>query len=133
MSTVKKIAVYFARKEFCQKAVNERADLGVFKEKTSFPVKIGVVLVFFSYIIGLPAVFALGALAAALKKPLIFFIGGPVIYGISTIIFIIGGYLAGTKYIKAFFRWSVRIILVKIIGGEAEIKACLNEDEFGSI
>jgi ABC-type spermidine/putrescine transport system permease subunit II len=120
LSIVKKIALYFARKEFCRKAINERADLNVFKEKKSFSVKIGIVLVFFSYIIGLPAVVAMGALAAALKNPLVFLIGGPLIYGISTFIFILGGYLAGTKYIKAFFRWSTRIILEKILGDEAK-------------
>jgi ABC-type spermidine/putrescine transport system permease subunit II len=126
LSIIKEIALHFARKEFCRKAINERADLSVFKEKSSFSVKIGIILVFFSYIIGLPAVFAIGALAAALKKPLIFLIGGPLIYSISTLIFILGGYLAGTKYIKAFFRWSVRIILEKILGDEAKKQASLN-------
>jgi len=130
LSISRKAALYFARKEYCRKTIVEKADLSAFREKLTFTVKIGIVLVFFSYIIGLPAVAAMGALAAIFKEPMIFVIGGPVIYGISTIIFILGIHLAGKKYIKVFFRWSVRTVLEKILGNEInKIHEVVNEQK----
>lgn len=130
MGIFRKAALHLARKEYCRKAIAEQADLGIFKEKLTFTIKIGIVLIFFSYIIGLPAVAAMGALAAVFKEPLIFVIGGPVIYSISTIIFILGIHLAGTKYIKVFVRWSVRTVLEKILGDEInKIHEVVNEQK----
>jgi len=126
----RKAALHLAGKEYCRKSIAEHADLSAFKEKLTFSVKTGIVLISCSYIIGLPAVFALGALAAVFKEPLILIVGGPVIYSISTIIFILGIHLAGTKYIKVFFRWSVRTILEKILGDEIyKIHEVVNEQK----
>jgi len=46
-----------------------------------------MILIAFSYVIGLPAVVALGVIAVKLDEPLIGIIGGPLIYGVSTLIF----------------------------------------------
>mgnify|MGYP001769207399 CR=1 FL=1 len=82
---------------------------------------IGLILIGFSYIIGLPAVIALGVLAVWVKKPLVAVIGGPLIYAISTIIFFIGIKLAGKKYFQVFFRWVVRVVLEKILGDDVRM------------
>lgn len=82
---------------------------------------IGLILIGFSYIIGLPAVIALGILAVWVKKPLVAVVGGPLIYAISTIIFFIGVRLAGKKYFQVFFRWVVRVILEKILGDDVRL------------
>ncbi len=116
MSIVKKIALYIARKEFCRKAITEHADLSVFQERLSARTYVGIFLVAFSYVIGLPAVPVLGMIASWLNRPLIGFIGIPVTYGISWLTFMFGMYLAGTKYINALSSWITRVILEKMLG-----------------
>ena len=120
MSIIKKTALYFARKEFCRAAIHEHADLSVFEEKLTAGVITGLVLIAVSYPIGLPAVFVVGGIAAWLEKPMIGFIGIPLTYGISWLLFILGMYLAGPKYGKALSSWAVRVILEKILGDEAK-------------
>lgn len=120
MNIIKKPALYFAQKEYCRKAISEHADLSVFKEKLSARTYVGIFLIAFSYIIGLPAVPVLGMIAAWLNKPLIGFIGIPVTYGISWMTFMFGVYLAGTKYINALSGWITRVILEKILGDEVK-------------
>lgn len=118
MSIIKKAALYFARKEFCRNAINEHADLSVFKEELTATVIIGLVLIFFSYLLGIPAVFIVGGIAAWLKSPMFGVVGIPLIYGISWLLLMLGIYLAGPKYGKALSRWAVRIVLEKILGDE---------------
>jgi hypothetical protein len=134
LNIVKKIARYFAAKNFCQTAIAEKADLSfLIKEKLTPAVRTGIILIVFSYIIGLPAVIALGAFAVWWKEPLIGIIGIPLIYGISTVIFIIGIRMAGKKYVKGFARWLTRIILEKILGEEAQtFSARCSEDGPGN-
>ena len=120
MSIIKKIALYFARKEFCRTAINEHADLSIFKEKLTASVIAGLILITVSYLIGLPAVFIVGGISAWLKNPTFGVIGIPLIYGLSWLLLMLGLYLAGPKYGNAFGHWIVRIILEKIIGDEAK-------------
>lgn len=82
---------------------------------------IGLILIAFSYVIGLPAVILLGVLAVWVKKPLVAVIGGPLIYAISTIIFLVGIKLAGKKYFQVFFRWIMRVVLEKILGEDIRL------------
>ena len=118
MSIIKKTALYFARKEFCRTAINEHADLSIFKEKLSATVIAGLILITISYLIGIPAVFIIGGIAAWLKDPTFGVIGIPLIYGFSWLLLMLGLYLAGPKYGKAFSRWTVRVMLEKILGDE---------------
>ena len=120
MHILKKPAHYFARKRFCRTAIDEHADLSVFKEKLTMSIVIGIVLIALSYAIGLPTVVAFGTIAASMNKPLIGIIGGALIYGISTLMFFMGIKMAGTKYFVALNRWLARIILEKILGDEAK-------------
>jgi hypothetical protein len=120
LNIIKKTALYFAQKEFCRAAINEHADLSVFKEKLSATVITGLVLITISYFIGIPAVFLIGGIAAWLKNPTFGVVGVPLIYGLSWLLFMLGLYLAGPKYGKAFSRWTVRVVLEKILGDEAK-------------
>ncbi len=116
---IKKIARYMARKPFCRTAIQQRADLSIFQERPPLNTIVGLILIAFSYVIGLPAVIALATIAVWMRKPLIGVIGGPVIYGISMMVFIAGVGLAGTQHFKAVFSWLARIVLEKILGEEA--------------
>jgi hypothetical protein len=125
---IKKIARYFARKKYCQAVVITQADLTTFQEKPTFPVVMGISMIVFSYMIGLPAVFFLTMLAVWMKKPLIGIIGGPLIYAISTLVFVIGIRMAGFKHIKALFAWATRVALEKILGDEIKDIAFLSQE-----
>ena len=116
MNIIKKTALYVARKNYCRTAIEERADLSAIREKPTLSMMVGLGLIAFSYLIGMPTVIALGVLAASMGKPLMGIIGGALIYTISTIMFIIGIKMAGKKYFHVFCRWMVRIVLEKILG-----------------
>jgi hypothetical protein len=120
LKIIKKTARYFSSKEFCRAAIHEHADLSIFEEKLTTRVITGLVLIVVSYPIGLPAVFVVGGIAAWMEKPMVGVIGIPLTYGISWLLFMLGAYLAGPKYGKAFSRWAVRVILEKILGNEAK-------------
>ncbi|MGA2526886.1 MAG: hypothetical protein ABSF79_09765 [Smithellaceae bacterium] len=120
MSIVKKIALYIARKDFCRKAIAEHANLSIFKKKPSFRVIIGLVLLAFSYAIGLPVAIVLSIIVASRGNALIAAIAAPLLYGISWLIFLVGVYLAGPEYGRALSRWAARVILEKILGDEAK-------------
>ena len=120
LSIVKKTALYIARKEFCRKAIAEHANLSIFKKKPSFRVIIGLVLLTFSYAIGLPAAIVLSIIVASHGNAIIAAVAAPLLYGISWLIFLVGVYLAGPEYGRALSRWAARVILEKILGDEAK-------------
>jgi hypothetical protein len=118
LNIIKRAALSIAKKKFCREAIQNRADLKSISRKPSTKVIVGIILIAFSYVIGMPAVVAFGVVAAWLKEPLVAVVGGPLIYAISTIIFIVGIKLAGKKYFVDLLRWTVRVILEKILGAD---------------
>jgi hypothetical protein len=102
-----------AKTKFVRTAVEEKADLSAFKERPTVRIILGVSAIGISYIIGWPAVALLGTLSVYFKDPLIVVIGGPVTYGLSHLVFLLGMYLAGAKYTKIFLRWAVRVMVEK--------------------
>ena len=120
MSIIKRTAAYFARKEFCRTAINECADLSFFREQHTIPVLIGIFLIVVSFLIGLPAVFVVGIIAAWVRKPLIGVIGIPLIYGFSWLLLMMGMYLTGPDYARSLGKWIVKVVLEKILGEEAK-------------
>jgi len=115
LSPFKVLARVVSRTEFARKALEEKADLSPFKEKPSARILFGIFLMGFSYVIGWPAVTFFGILSICLSEPLIVIIGGPVIYGISHLVFLAGLYLAGARYSYIFFRWATRKLLEKYL------------------
>ena len=98
---------------YVRSAIEDKADLSTFKKKPSVRVVIGISIIGFSYIIGWPAVGALGMLSIYLEKPLIVAIGGPLTYGLSHLVFMLGMYLAGADYARIFLRWATRVTVEK--------------------
>ena len=110
-----------ARTKYCKTAIEDQADLKAIREKPTPSMIAGLIMIGFSYIIGLPAVVAMGIIAVWATKPLVAVIGGPLIYAISTIIFIIGIRMAGKTYVHVFCRWMVRVVLEKILGDDVRM------------
>jgi hypothetical protein len=119
VSFLNSMAGWAARTEFAQKALNEKADLGPFREKPSPRIMFGIFLMGLSYVIGWPAVALFGGLSIYFRQPLIVIIGGPVIYGISHLVFLAGLYLAGARYSYVFLRWATRRFIEKYAPADA--------------
>jgi len=104
--------------DFVRSAMAEQADLSAFKEKPSFKVITGVLLIIIASLLGWPAVAVLGVIAIKLKEPLIAVVGGPLVYGFSHLVFILGMYFSGAKYSLIFARWLLRIVMEKLLSEE---------------
>jgi len=111
MNIIKRIS----ETEYVRSAIEDKANLSAFKEKPSIRVILGVSAICFSYVIGWPAISALGALAIYFNRPLLIVIGGPLVYGFSHLVFLLGMYLAGYDYTKIFLRWATRVAVEKWI------------------
>jgi len=101
---------------FVRNAMEEQADLSAFRQRPTVRTVVGISAIGFSYIIGWPAVGLLGGISVHLGEPLIVAIGGPVTYGLSHLVFIVGMYLAGAKYARIFFRWATRVTMERLMG-----------------
>jgi hypothetical protein len=126
LAPFKLLARVVSRTEFARKALEEKADLTPFKAKPSARILFGIFLMGFSYVIGWPAVTFFGILSVYLSEPLIVIIGGPLVYGISHLVFLAGLYLAGARYSYIFLRWAMRKFLEKYLDHVPEDagKAC---------
>jgi len=116
-----RIVKRIAQTPYARSAVEERADLAAFREKPTARILLGVFLIGFSYVIGWPAVSALAGLAVYFREPLVAVIGGPLVYGLSHLVFMAGMYLAGAKYSAIFLRWATRMIVEKMGGKHTTI------------
>lgn len=112
---MKKLLLYFSGKRFVRSAIADKADLSAFNGLPTLKVVVGVGAILFSYVIGWPMVAFLGGVAVYFEKPLIAAIGGPLIYGLSHLVFLLGMYLAGAKYTWILFRWATRVAMLKLL------------------
>jgi len=111
---LKKLIQKIADIEFVRLAIEEEADLTAFKEKPSLQILTGVLLICIGSLLGWPAVALLGILAIQFNEPLVAVIGGPLVYGISFPVFMLGMYFSGAKYTLIFFRWLSRVTVEKM-------------------
>ncbi len=91
---------------FVCEAMAERTPLSSLRVKPTPRVWVGLGLIGLSYIIGWPAVGLLALIAYHASEPLILAVGGPVTYGMSHLVFMVGFYLAGSRYAPIFLRWA---------------------------
>lgn len=103
--------------EYVRSAVADRADLSAFKEKPTPRILFGLSVIAFSYLIGWPVITALGVLSVYLHQPMIVAAGGPIMYLVSHLTFIVGAYFAGAKYTRVLMRWLTRIAMERLTGG----------------
>lgn len=110
---------------YVQKAISDQADLAIFKQKPSRRTVWGLITIGISYTIGWPVISVLGILSVYWKEPLLLVIGGPVAYGLSHLVFILGAYLAGAEYAKGFLRWVTRVAMERLLNRnpDATLKA----------
>jgi hypothetical protein len=117
-----------AETRYVRSAIEERADLAAFKQKPTKRIIIGLIVIAISYTIGWPGVGALTILSVTFREPRLVIIGGPLIYGLSHLVFILGMYLAGAEYTKIFFRWATRVGIGKLLGLPLRISPGIGND-----
>jgi len=108
-----KFAALLLKTEFARNAIQEEADLSMFKERPNLKILFGLFLIAISYVLGWPAGGVVGMISLYLKEPLIIAIGGPLVYGFSHLVFLAGMYLAGNQYAKALSKWLTRMLIQK--------------------
>jgi hypothetical protein len=111
----KTLIVRCAAMPFVQAAISEKADLSAFRQKPSLMVLVGVFAIVLSFLLGWPAVAVLGILSIKLQAPWVFVVGGPLIYGFSHLVFLLGMYLSGAAYSLIFCRWLIRVIMERCL------------------
>jgi len=112
------VALLIADTTYAKKALAEKTDLVAFQSRPSGPFLTGIGLVLFSYVLGWPMVGLFGFLAAWFKEPFLF-LGGPVCYAISHLVWLLGMLLAGRdsiRYVDVFFRWGTRRAVERVLG-----------------
>lgn len=114
-SIIDRSIVRIAETQFVRATLEEQADLSAFKEKPTPLVLAGVFAIVVSFIIGWPAVAALGYLSIKMQTPWIAVIGGPLTYGLSHLVFLLGMYLSGAVYSMIFLRWLTRVSVERLL------------------
>jgi hypothetical protein len=89
-------------------------DLSILRRRPTPRLITGLILIGVSYIIGWPAVATFGVLAVWYKEPLIAVIGGPVIYGLSHVVFILGAWLTGmSQHLGTLIKYALQSFIRK--------------------
>jgi len=104
-----------AATEFVRSSIEEQADLSAFREKPTPMILAGVFAICFSFVLGWPAVGFLGVAAIKLHNPWIAVVGGPLVYGLSHLVFLLGMYLSGATYSVIFLRWLARVTVERLL------------------
>jgi hypothetical protein len=115
------MAGWLARTRFGREAMEEKTDLSLLRARPTARVRLGLGLIGFSYVIGWPAVGLLAWIAYHLGEPLIVAIGGPATYGLSNLVFWVGSWLAGARYVRILLRWATRKVIEKIAGAPLDL------------
>ena len=105
------VAKQLLKTGFARRAVQECADLRVFRQKPSGRVLAGLISIGVSYVACWPVISGLGVFAIYIGQPLLIVIGGPVIWTATHFLCMFGMYLAGADHSKALIKYLVRIFV----------------------
>jgi len=113
---IKILAAWIAKNKYIRGTIENPTDLSEFREKPTPRLIFGLFLMGLSYVLGWPAVAALGVIAIWLEEPLIAAIGGPAIYGFSHLVFFVGALVArAPHYMGVLVRYSVGRLFRKLL------------------
>jgi hypothetical protein len=102
---------------YVRSALEKEVTLDALKNSPSPRFFFGVGLVLFSYVLGWPMVGLFSVLSVYFQAPALLVLG-PVFYGFSHLVWLLGMYLAGRdcmRYIDVILKWSLRKTLGKVL------------------
>ncbi len=100
---------------FVRKALEETGELQLFGGRPAPRTLFGVSAILLSYAMCWPVIGLLSAEAVARKRPLLIIVGGPVAYGLSHLVFLLGLYLAGGRQSSILLRRLTRTVVLKLL------------------
>jgi hypothetical protein len=109
-----------AQSEYVRSAVADKADLSALRRRPVPRTILGIAIIGLSYTIGWPAIGVLAAASVYLNRPLLLAVGGPILYGLSHLVFMAGTVLAGADYARIFLRWGTRVLAEKWMDKKTE-------------
>lgn len=117
---IRKIAALLAERKSIRNILEHPTDLSEFRERPTPRLIAGLILMGLSYIMGWPAVAVLGMFAVYLREPLVAVIGGPIAYGLSCVVFLVGAWLArAPHYLGILTRYATGKLFLRLLGGKA--------------
>jgi hypothetical protein len=120
---IRRIAERLSRTEYVRDALEHPPDLREIRRRPSPRVWAGLFLVGLSYVMGWPAVGALGILAAWFGEPLLIAVGGPLTYGLSHLVFLAGAWLAGAGYVRLLTKHATGRLFAKVLHRDGPLGA----------
>ncbi len=115
MNILQKTIRKLASTSFVATAIKDRADLEPFRQKPTLRIIAGVAAIIVSFIICWPVIALFTILSVKWHNPWIISIGGPTVYGLSHLVFMLGMYLSGGPYTVVFLRWAVRVTFERLL------------------
>ena len=112
---IRKVVERLAKTKYIRDALEDPIDLKDIHKQPQARLITGLALIGISYIIGWPAVTAMGILAVYFREPLIIVIGGPLTYIFSHLVFLAGAWLAGAKYARILIKYFTKVLFRKIL------------------
>ena len=91
-----------------QKALTTPVD-PVLRQPPSARIVTGLILLGASYLLGWPAMALLGAVAAWLRRPILL-VGGPVLYGFSWLVFLVGLLFIGSRSLSTGRAFGLLVV-----------------------
>ena len=116
---IQKIAGRLAQTTYIREILESPTNLQDLRKRPTPRMIAGLILIGLSYLIGWPAVAALGVLAVYFGEPLLVVVGGPLIYGFSHVVFFLGAWLAGAHYAKLLTRYAAKVLFRKLLRQDA--------------
>lgn len=111
----KKLIMRISQTAYVRSAIIDRADLSAFKRRPDLRTVSGVTAIALSYVIGWPLISLLGIASVHYGNAAIVALGGPLAYGLSHLVFILGMYLVGAKYSTIFMRWATARGMIRLL------------------
>jgi hypothetical protein len=112
---LKNLVQRLSQTRYVKSAIADRADLSAFRRRPDLRIISGVSAIALSYVVGWPLISLLGIAAVHYGNTAILVVGGPVAYGLSHLIFLLGMYLAGAEYSRIFLRWAVARGMIRLM------------------
>ena len=116
MHMIRKISLKLSEVKYIREILENPTDLAEFKERPTPRLITGLFLMGFSYILGWPAVAALGILAGWFREPMIAVIGCPTTYGLSHVVFFVGAWLAkAPHYAGVLLKYAAGVLFRRLL------------------
>jgi len=109
-----KLGLRLSNVGWIRNAIDQQADLSEFQKRPTVRIFAGIFLICVSFCIGWPIIGVMAGAAVYYHHAFIALFG-PVLYGLSHVLYLTGMWLSGEKYVRIFTRWSIRRLVERLL------------------